>query len=182
MTHGELLLKWQHTINSDIPTWTEPLTLCWLAEQASRAQFAVESGTYMGASAFTMLAASPELHLWCVDKFDLLVFGTEKITRLFLRHPIYQGRCELIVGDSERAASMLPHMRGKLDLVFIDDGHATPDVIRDIESFRPLVRSGGILCGHDWEGQNDVAQGVKACIPESEIQIPVPRLWCYLKP
>lgn len=182
MTHAELLLKWQEVIHPDIPTWTEPLTLCWLAEQASRAKYAVESGTYMGASAFVMLAASPELHLWCVDKFDLLVFGTQKITRLFLAPAIRDGRCELIVGDSERAASMLPHMRDKLDFVFIDDGHAREDVIRDITCFYPLVRSEGILCGHDWEGNNDVSQGVLACIPEDKIQIPVPRVWCYVKP
>lgn len=176
-----LIDDWGFTIHPEIPTWTEPLTLCWLAEQASKAKLAVESGTYMGASAYAMLSASPELHLWCVDKFDQLVFGTEGVTRHFLKPFLAHGRAELIVGDSLRAAEMLPHMKGLVDLVFIDDGHATLDVIRDINSLLPLVRPGGLLCGHDWEGNNDVARGVKACLPENKIEIPVPRVWAYHK-
>jgi hypothetical protein len=82
----------------------------------------------------------------------------------------------------DRAGEMLVHMRGKIDAAFVDDGHAVQDVQRDIRNLLPLLKSGGILCGHDWDGDNDVAQGVKSMLPVSKITIPVPRLWQYIKP
>lgn len=181
MNPDELVKKWEHRLEltTAIPTWTEPHALAYCAEIASRSLFMVELGTYMGASAAVMLNANPRLHLWCVDTFE--VFGTEKITRMFLWRPISEGRCELIVGNSERAAGMLPHMRGKLDAVWVDDGHATEDVKRDISCFLPLLKSGGILFGHDFDIPfNDVAIGVKASLPTWDI--PVPRVWSYTKP
>lgn len=161
-----------------IPTWTEPEVLSFLEQMAKRSTHAVELGTYFGASARTMLKANPKLHLWCVDKFD--VFGSRKIAELFLKEWILTGRCELITGDSSVAASMLGHMKGKIDACFVDDGHEDWQVLADIKNFLPLMSSGGVLCGHDWDGDNDVARGVK----QSGIQydIPFPRLWRYVKP
>lgn len=172
---------WTWCINPEIPTWTEPATLCYLAELASHSDLAVESGCYMGASARAMLAATPRLHLWTVDKF--MVFGTEQLTRQFLRPWLDSGRLEIIVGDSERAASMLQHVAGKLDFAFVDDGHAEEDVRRDIRCLLPLIKAGGILCGHDFDvPHNDVARGVLSMLPESQITFPVPRLWQFIKP
>lgn len=133
----------------------------------------------MGASAAVMLHSAPALHLWCVDKF--MVAGTQKTTEYFLRPFIRTNRCEIIVGDSERAGGMLQHMAGKLDLVFVDDGHAEEDVMRDIKWFWPLLRPGGYMVGHDFETpHNDVARGVIASgIP---FTVPIPRLWQAIKP
>lgn len=163
-----------------IPTWTELETLDYLARLADRSEFAVESGTYYGASARAMLANSKQLHLWCVDKF--MVFGSEGITRLFLGEWIAQGRCEIIVGDSVRALSMLPHVVGKLDFVFCDDGHAEEDLRRDIRCLWPLVKPGGLMLGHDWDGDNDVARGVLSMFSREQITFPRPRLWQVSKP
>ncbi len=38
-----------------------------------------------------------------------------------------------------------------LDLVFIDGDHCYAEVMQDIAAWRPKLRSGGILCGHDCE-------------------------------
>jgi len=159
-----------------IPTWTEPETLDWLSRAATRATHAVELGTYFGASARAMLRANDKLHLWCVDKFD--VFGSKQITEMFLERYIDMGRCELIVGDSTVAANMLQHMKGKIDLVFVDDGHEDWQVLADIRNFVPLLAPKGTLCGHDYDGDNDVARGVH----QSGIKFdqPVPRLWRML--
>jgi predicted O-methyltransferase YrrM len=181
MNTQELLAKWTPTVNaaSDIFTWTEPASLAYCCEVASRSQVMVELGTYMGASAYVMLLANPTLHLWCVDLFE--VAGTEKVSRFFLKPFIADGRCELIKGDSAKAGIMLQHMAGKLDAVWVDDGHATPDVQRDIDNFLPLLRSGGELFGHDFdEPANDVALGVMSRLPHWEL--PVPRVWSYVKP
>jgi predicted O-methyltransferase YrrM len=163
----------------DIPTWTEPATLAYLSSLATRSFFAVELGTYFGASARPMLRASPSLHLWAVDKFE--VFGSRHISEMFLHQFIKDGRCEIIVGDSTRAAGMLQHMKGQLDYVWVDDGHEDWQVKSDILNFYPLLREGGLLVGHDYDGDNDVARGVQSVFPGNRISLPVPRLWQVTK-
>lgn len=185
MSPNQLIQKWQHVLDlrekARIPTWTESWSLAYCCEMASKSSHAVELGTYMGASAFVMLKANPKLHLWCVDTFA--VFGTKEITENFLDKEIKDGRCEIIVGDSQRGSEMLRHMTGKIDSVWVDDGHATEDVKRDIRCFLPILRSGGTLYGHDFDvPHNDVALGVIASLPANSWSIPVPRVWSYTKP
>lgn len=180
-----LMSEWQQVLADQnrvgIPTWTEPETLAYCAHIASGSLAMIECGTYMGASANVMLNANAGLHLWCIDKFE--VFGTKRISEIFLDQHIKSGRCELIVGDSERGSSMLQHMAGKIDAAWIDDGHSTEDVKRDIRCFLPLLRSGGLLFGHDFDvPHNDVALGVIASLPMDKVFFPVPRVWAYRKP
>jgi predicted O-methyltransferase YrrM len=177
----QLTEKWRTVIRQSdhIWTWTEDHCLAYCAEMASQCTVAVELGTYLGRSAKVMLDANPALHLWCVDTFD--VPGIEHTARGYLGKEIAQGRCELIKGDSARAADMLQHMRGRIQRVWVDDGHATEDVKRDIRCFLPLLCSGGVIFGHDFDvPHNDVALGVIASLPRFDI--PVPRLWSYVKP
>ena len=163
----------------EIPTWTEPMTLDYLAKLAWQSRLAIELGTYFGASARVMLRSNPNLHLWSVDHFA--VFGSRQISEMFLHQWIQSGNCELITGDSSTAAKMLQHMAGKIDFVFVDDGHETPQVLADIRNMLPLIRSGGLLVGHDFDiPHNDVALGVI----QSGIKydVPIPRLWRHQKP
>lgn len=182
MTLAEHLVnKWGPVIRKSdhIWTWTEDHCLAACAEVASHSTAGVELGTYLGRSAKVLLDSNPALHLWCVDTFETA--GIEHTARYFLRHEIAAGRCEIIKGDSIRASDMLRHMSGKLDFVWVDDGHATEDVKRDIRCFLPLLKSGGTLFGHDFDvPYNDVALGVIASLPH--FKIPVPRLWEYTKP
>ena len=172
------------TYYESIPTWTEPETLAYCRSVARRSRVMVESGTYMGASAIELLqfgcGNNPDFHLWCVDKFE--VFGTKQICEMFLSDWIKSGSCEIIQGDMDKAGEMLVHMRGKVDAIWIDDGHAEEDLRRDIRNALPLLRSGGELFGHDWDGDNDVARGVLSMIPREKLTFPVPRVWSYLKP
>lgn len=182
MTTEQLLKKWQPLLDevSMIPTWTEPATLAYLAELASKSTQAVELGTFHGASAAVMLRAGRQCHLWCCDSWAH--FGTRKITEYFLREEIKSGQCELITGDSATAADMLQHMRGKLDFCWVDDGHETEQVMADILNFLPLLRPGGRLVGHDFDSNphNDVAEGViRSGISYT---LPLPRLWEHIKP
>lgn len=181
MTHDEMTRKWKDVVNnsSHIFTWTEPLTLAYLAEEASKAKNIIESGTYMGASARVMLDANPDCHLWAFDLFP--VAGTLEVSTVFLGDHIASHRCEIIKKDSTGATEMLQHMKGQIDMAFIDDGHAEEDLRRDIDNILPLLRPGGIMIGHDWEGTNDVSRGVLSRLPMSEIFLPVPRTWAHIK-
>lgn len=169
-----VLLKARH-----IFTWSGDGELAWLAEQASLAANIIEVGVYMGASSFVMVNANPAAHLWAVDPF--MVAGTQKVTEYMLRDEITQGRCEVLPKSSPDAAAQIAHMSGKIDLCFVDDGHAHEDVVRDIKSFLPLMRPGGMLCGHDYEVPfNDVARAVNAMLPG--FYQPVSNMWAYPVP
>lgn len=181
MTPSELIEKWKDVINvHPIPTWTEPASLAYCAEVASHAALMVEIGTFVGCSAKVMLAANPNLHLWCVDIFSAFTFNQE-IAAYFLKDEIAQGRCELICGDSNKAAEMLGYLAGKLDAVWIDGCHATDCVKQDIRRFWPILKDGGTMWGHDWDGNNDVALGVLGSLPSIHITQPVPRVWQVIK-
>lgn len=57
--------------------------------------------------------------------------------------------------ESVKAAQLLQEItkdkgEGLLDWVFLDGDHSYEGVIADIEAWYPLVKSGGILSGHDW--------------------------------
>jgi len=38
----------------------------------------------------------------------------------------------------------------KFDMIFIDADHRYSQVIKDIENYYPMVKDGGIICGHDF--------------------------------
>jgi len=65
---------------------------------------------------------------------------------------------EVIRMDSCEAAEIF--IEGSLDLVFIDANHSFKGVTADIEAWLPKVRSGGILCGHDYERYEAVTKAV----------------------
>lgn len=56
------------------------------------------------------------------------------------------------------------HFDDEFDLVFIDALHDYPSVRADIEAWWPLVRSGGVLAGHDYNHQ---WPGVERAVAES---------------
>ena len=51
---------------------------------------------------------------------------------------------------SLEAAAIFKNARCKFDLVFIDDDHVYEAVKNGIAAWYPLVKEGGILCGHDY--------------------------------
>ncbi len=56
---------------------------------------------------------------------------------------------------------------GELDFVFIDADHSYEAVLADIEGWRPKVKAGGILSGHDYAADNDPHVGVGRAVRES---------------
>ena len=53
--------------------------------------------------------------------------------------------------SSSEAASIVADEA--FDLVFLDADHSYDEALKDIVQWRPKVRPGGILCGHDCEGR-----------------------------
>lgn len=57
-------------------------------------------------------------------------------------------RCQMLMTTSTEAADQLKDKQ--FDIVFIDALHDFESVDQDIEAWWPIVREGGVLCGHDF--------------------------------
>ena len=119
----------------------------------------VELGLARGRMTFLVLQDCPEIeHYIGVDMFspegmeEYVRWGADTHQKNFLTCrgiAKLDPRFHLIVGDTASTAALFDGV----DLVFIDADHREEGVIRDIEAWRPKIREGGILCGHDfnWE-------------------------------
>lgn len=65
-----------------------------------------------------------------------------------------------IVAPSQRASRLFANE--SLDFAFIDADHGYESVIRDLESWWPKIRAGGLLAGHDYTHWPSVARAVDA--------------------
>lgn len=77
-----------------------------------------------------------------------------------LHSHIEKGRAVPVRMDSENAASTLGHLieKGELDkfsLIFIDGDHSEEGIKKDVEAWLPLLKDGGIICGHDYYKENE---------------------------
>lgn len=66
--------------------------------------------------------------------------------------------------DSTKSAGIF--LDGSVDFCFIDASHVEEDVKRDIKSWWPKIKPGGVLGGHDWTWgsiKNAVGDFVKTC-------------------
>jgi hypothetical protein len=134
--------------------------------------YGVEVGIAYGSMSMALLAHFPTLTIVGVDPFEpysttdhmsksqndmdkLCKFTTERVQESF------QNRFILMRLPSIKAVDQFANE--SLDFVFIDACHEYEPVKADIEAWASKVRSGGILCGHDY-GREWV--GVKAAVDE----------------
>ena len=62
---------------------------------------------------------------------------------------------QIIMKPSVEAAEQVPD--GSCDVVFIDADHRTPGVADDLRVWRPKLKVGGLLCGHDGNDASVIA-------------------------
>lgn len=140
-----------------IPGWMSDRELLWLAERAKECNLVVEFGSYHGRST-RALADNCTGKIWAVDPWSgnypdengNVMKGVN--TYVFpqfhknLADHIVSGRVIPVRGFSY--SFKLPHT---VDMVFIDGDHRYETVLRDIDKAYELVRSGGIISGHDYD-------------------------------
>jgi hypothetical protein len=67
--------------------------------------------------------------------------------------------CNVLKGKTEDMVHLIQDK--SLDICFIDADHSYEAVVKDIELYLPKVKDGGILCGHDYDGEHpDVIRAV----------------------
>ena len=99
----------------------------------------IEVGVRLGRTLFHLLDQNPKLKMYAVDK-DISQFYNNQIKEK------YQDRLVVLEGTSWDQASNIPE---EIDFVFIDAGHSTKSVTRDINAFKPLLKTETGLIGHD---------------------------------
>lgn len=114
----------------------------------------IEIGSFAGESALIFVECGVA-RLLCVDLWAVNGwYRNEKITPAaeMFDHvaALYPGRIEKHQG---RSTDLLPALASTgllVDFVYIDGDHAFESVTADIEVARPLLKPGGLLCGHDY--------------------------------
>ncbi len=153
--------------------WMEPDELEWLAAQAHGCQVMIEVGCWKGRSTLA-LADNTRGRVYAVDHWQ----GTpgddhvEEVRRLGGPHGLFhafrrnlRGRDHVVIRSMDASQAARAFAPYSADLVFIDASHQYADVKHDIENYRPLVKSGGILCGHDYG--NPLQPGVSMAVDEA---------------
>mgnify|MGYP001612160008 CR=1 FL=1 len=128
--------------------------------------YMAEIGVWEGETSEVLLTRFPKLHITMVDswrniprgadfreKRDMLTKKTQpEFDRAFSmameRIGFARERVRVVREFSVDAAQKLH--RSRFNLVFIDAGHDYLSVKNDINAWYPLVKYGGILCGHDY--------------------------------
>src|SRR5262249_8444458 len=79
-----------------------------------------------------------------------------------LKAELETGKVRILEMESSVAATRVPT---PVDMVFLDGAHDEKSVRRDIRSWLPLLRKGGLLCGHDAIDPR-VQEALNAEVPE----------------
>jgi predicted O-methyltransferase YrrM len=140
-----------------------------LIEWVGHLTFGVEVGVAWGETSHSVLSNVPGVILTLVDPWpDVAVMHWvqnhlshfERQTR-FLHYPSVEA-ARLCAGE-------------QFDWVFIDGDHSEEAAWADLNAWWPLVKPGGILCGHDWTWHRSpgVAISVKRFCAENELSYTV---------
>lgn len=138
--------------------WKDQERLVSLCQDIVGAETVVEVGCYVGQTSLA-LARNTEADIFCVDTFrgaandplehNFRIHGSRQVFRTFAANTkkYLNDRIFLCVGDSQHWAEIWPT---PIDVVFIDADHSHEGVTKDLKSWWPLVRPGGIISGHDF--------------------------------
>ena len=167
--------------------------LRWLAHNAKEAEVIIEVGSWKGRSTKALAKATKGV-VYAVDNWrgnsgddatgvESRERGVDALKHEFrenLKEEILSGKVVIVDVDHAEAIPVLKSlmMDGPgADLVFIDGDHTKASVKRDIENFLPLVRPGGKISGHDFNG---IEIGVQEAVKEAfeDAQVEIDSIWC----
>ena len=134
-----------------------------------------EVGVNIGENAFSLLNKLNIRRLYLVDSYEIQDVRREAIKRVGR----YGKKIQFIVKKSVDASK---DIKESLDFVYIDADHKYDSVYQDLEVWYPLVRDGGVVCGHDVFNIKDVLDAVKDwCVNNGILFNVEPPDWYFIK-
>lgn len=117
----------------------------------------IEIGSDVGETASFLLETRKDLFLYCVDPYEAYIDWNgnnlndrDNVLSQFLsKMQPYEQRYKLFKMRSDDAIAQF--MDQSVDFVFIDGLHEYEQTLRDCENYWPMVKKGGLLCGHDYK-------------------------------
>lgn len=132
----------------------------------------VEVGTWKGMSASYMaveiMNSGKKINFDCVDTWEYILDTGIDYTKYNDLYDIFLKNIEPVksvitpIKEISWEAAKL-YSDNSLDFVFIDAGHDYDSVIKDIKSWYPKVKIGGVIAGHDY---TQPTCGVKKAVDE----------------
>lgn len=140
----------------------------------------VEVGSYKGRSAVAWAkSCDPSVTVYCLDRFGDECFDDFKENTKDIPN-IIPIKCNV-------PYSMDSWVDQPIDIFFLDGSHHNPEDIDAINHFLPLIKKGGLICGHDYypvEGHTpDIIENVR--LLEQKFNTPVNNppstsLWSFI--
>jgi len=152
-----------------------------------------EIGVFFGTNARRMFKKLDVEKMFLIDPYEKYKeYGNEKNVTMFLPTSFkpalkvlnrYADRVVPLQMTSEVAVDFIPN---DLDMVYIDGNHAYDYVKKDIELYYPKVKIGGIIGGHDIDGNShkeNVQRAVYEFADKNNLQVNVkkPDWWIIKK-
>lgn len=149
---------------ADLPAVLKDLGL------ASRGDLGVEVGVQRGYFSSLLLSAWPG-YLMMVDPWKYLPeYKDAANVSDAQQEAIYQeaktrcaevdaSRFTMMRNTSLEAADIMKGYGQDISFVYLDADHSYESVKADLEAWWPLIRSGGVLAGHDWVEDGDRPEG-----------------------
>jgi predicted O-methyltransferase YrrM len=127
-----------------------------VADSLQDGAIAVEVGVYKGKSILYLAEAlkkqGKRVGLYGVDTFkgseEHDIKGNELLLEYLNNVYFFRDNITTIMQPSVKAATQFAD--GSLDFVFIDAAHDYANVCADIKAWKPKVKKGGMLAGHDY--------------------------------
>jgi predicted O-methyltransferase YrrM len=162
-----------------VPGQTWPVELGWLYDTIGQSKAHLEIGTYCGRSLLASCSGmSPGSSVVSVDdgshwKITEWVLAVQQATIDLLPDHVSVKRLSM---SSINAAIECSRKGLQFDSIFIDAEHFYAECKADIEAWMPLLKPGGLICGHDYwtqdvgvmdavndvfEGRHEVVQGTR---------------------
>ena len=106
-----------------------------------------EVGVCFGLNAVQLMLSFPNLKLHLVDSYAR---NDSRVARQFAQYVTdpFKDRVMWHIKTSEEASKSFPDK--SLDFVYIDAAHTYDYVMKDIEVWKPKVKDGGLIGGHDY--------------------------------
>jgi len=134
----------------------------------------LELGVWNGEHAEILCQTNPEMELICVDAWERFAIKVDHPmpsafvkVRDLAETRLKKYRTTILPLFGAEALRFVPDR--SLDFIFVDASHGFDDVITDLISWSPKVKSGGIISGHDyettalgWPPENGVKEAVHA--------------------